>query len=105
MFFKRNDSIEFTNKIMRKNRVPILIYDKQWKQLFFNNMNKTMENLSKELEKLLQEEKGLQKILKDYQHRKRILMNKIIHLSDRLNIKGEAVDVVDMENAKNEITS
>ncbi len=103
MFLKKNNFIEFTNKIMRKNRIPILIHYKQWKQLFSGNMNKYMENLSKELEKLIREEKELKKRLKDYQHRKRILMNKIIHLSDRLNVKGEPVDIVDIENSRIEI--
>lgn len=104
MFFKRDDFIGFTNKIIRKSRIPILIHDKQWKQLFSNDMSKYMENLSKELEKLLKEEKELRKRLKDYQYRKRVLMNKIIHLSDRLNIKGESVDIINMENLKNEIS-
>lgn len=104
MFFKRNDSIEFTDKIMKKSRIPILIYDKQWKEMFNNNMNKPMENLAKELKQLLDDETELHKKLKSNQNRKRILMNKIIHLSDRLNSKGEAVDVIDMENAKNEIS-
>lgn len=105
MFFKRKDFIDFKDKIMRKNRIPILIHDKQWKQLFSNNMNKNMESLSKELGKLIKEEKELEKELKNSQHRKRIIMNKIIHLSDKLNIKGQAVDTTEMENAKNEISS
>lgn len=103
MFFKNNSSIEFTSKIMRKNRIPILIHHKQWRELFSDNMNRYMENLSRELEKLIKEEKESRKRLEDYRHRKRILMNKIIHLSNRLNIKGESVDVTEIENSKNEI--
>lgn len=105
MFFKKNNPIEFTNKIIKKSRVPILIYDKQWKQLFSDKMNKTMENLSRDLEKLIEEEKVLEKNLKDYQHRKRILMNKIIHLSARLNIKGEEVNVLELDGARSEIAN
>lgn len=103
MFFKRNNSIEFTNKIMNKGRVPILINNKHWRQLSLNNTNKTIDGLGKELEKLIEEEKRLHQDLKDYQHRKRILMNKIIHLSNRLNIKGEQIDILDLDNAKSEI--
>lgn len=103
MFFKKNDSAKFTNNIINKNRISILIYDTHWKELFCNNMNKTMKDLSDKLKELLDEEKELKKELDDYKYRKRILMNKIIHLSDRLNSNGEENAVLDIENAKIEI--
>lgn len=103
MFLKKNESIEFANKIMKKSRIPILIYDQQWKKLFANSMNKSMETLSKDLQQLLTEEKELEHRLKSSQGRKRILMNKIIHLSDRLNSKGEEIEISDIEDAKDEI--
>ena len=105
MFFKKDDSISFANKIINKRRVPILIYDKSWHILYGNNMNKSMESLSKDLQQLLLEEKKLQENLKASKERKRILMNKIIHLSDRLNSKGEENQILSIEEAKNEITS
>lgn len=104
MLFKKSESIEFAGRIMKKNRIPILIYDKQWKQVFHSNMNKSMETLSKNLQQLLDEEKELEKKLKSSQDRKRVLMNKIIHLSDRLNSRGEEIEISNMENARDEIT-
>jgi len=104
MLFKKNESIEFANKIMKRSRIPILIYDQQWKKIFSNNMNKSMEALCKELQQLLTEDKQLQKKLQSSLEKKRILMNKIIHLSDRLNSKGEEIAISNMEDTKNEIT-
>lgn len=103
MFFKKNRSVEFTGRIEKKDNVPILIYDKNWKQMFLNNSNRTIEGLSKELEKLINEQKEMEKNFKDYQQRKRTLMNKIIHMSAKLNIKDENVSETELEAAKSEI--
>ncbi|ABW19810.1 hypothetical protein [Alkaliphilus oremlandii] len=105
MFFKKAASINFANKVMKKNRIPILLYNKHWRSLYNNNMNKSMENLSKELEKLLIEQKQAQDKLRVNKEKKRVLMNKIIHLSDLLNSKGEEVQVSSIEDAKNEINA
>ena len=64
-----------------------------------------MENLSKELEKLLIEQKQAQDKLRVNKEKKRVLMNKIIHLSDLLISKGEEVQVSSIEDAKNEINA
>lgn len=105
MFFKKAASINFANKVMKKSRIPILLYNKHWRGLYNNNMNKSMENLSKELEKLLIEQKQSQDKLRVNKEKKRVLMNKIIHLSDLLNSKGEEVQVSSIEDAKNEINT
>ena len=84
---------------MKKNRIPILLYNKHWRSLYNNNMNKSMENLSKELEKLLIEQKQAQDKLRVNKEKKRVLMNKIIQLSDLLNSKGEEVQVSSIEDA------
>jgi len=103
MLFKKNESIEFANQAMKKRRIPILIHDQQWIKIFSGNMNKSMEVLSKELHKVLSDEKQIQQNLKSSLERKRILMNKIIHLSDRLNSKGEEIDISNIQDAKDEI--
>jgi len=103
MLFKKNESIEFANQAMKKRRIPILIHDQQWMKIFSGNMNKSMEVLSKELHKVLSDEKQIQQNLKSSLERKRILMNKIIHLSDRLNSKGEEIDISNIQDAKDEI--
>jgi len=103
MLFKKNESIEFANQAMKKRRIPILIHDQQWMKIFSSNMNKSMEVLSKELHKVLSDEKQIQQNLKSSLERKRILMNKIIHLSDRLNSKGEEIDISNIQDAKDEI--
>lgn len=103
MFFKKNDSNKFINNVVNKNRIPILIFDKYWKELFSNNINKNMEELSNNLKELLEKQKNSKKELDNYKHRKRILMNKIIHLSDRLNSNGEEKLVIDIEHFKVEI--
>jgi len=103
MLFKKNESIEFANQAMKKRGIPILIHDQQWMKIFSGNMNKSMEVLSKELHKILSDEKQIQQNLKSSLERKRILMNKIIHLSDRLNSKGEEIDISNIQDAKDEI--
>lgn len=103
MLFKKNESIEFANRIMKQNRIPILICDEQWKKIFSNNMNKYMESLSRELKQLLDEERQLEQKLRSNKERKRILMNKIIHLSNRVNSNGEEDLIPNIEEAKYEI--
>lgn len=105
MLFKKNDSIELDNIIMKRNKVPILIQDANWKKIFSNNMNKPISTLSKQLNELLVEEKELQKKLQLSLEKKRVLMNKIIHLSDRLNRKGEEIAIDNMEDIKNQINN
>lgn len=103
MFFKRNEAIQFTEKIMKRGKVPILIYDQNWKKIFSDGMPRSIEGLSNRLKELIADENDARKKLKTDRERKRILMNKIIHLSDRLNSNGDEALALDIENSKKEI--
>ncbi|SDK95929.1 coiled-coil domain-containing protein [Natronincola ferrireducens] len=103
MIFRRNIDIQIDDKIIKKNRVPILTKDKQWKTIIGNQTNRIISSLSKKLEDLLLEEKSLIKKLNGFKEHKKILMEKIIYLSDLLNTKGDQGVLIELEKCKEEI--
>lgn len=105
MLFRKNIDIEVDEKIIKKNRVPILIKDRDWKNIIGDsNSNKTIQSLSKQLEDLVQGERELLKQLNYNRQYKTKLMNKIIHLSDLLNRQGKEDVLPELERCKEEIT-
>lgn len=105
MLFRKNIDIEVDEKIIKKNRVPILIKDRDWKSIVGDsNSNKTIQSLSKQLEDLVQGERELLKQLNYNRQHKTKLMNKIIHLSDLLNRQGKEDVLPELERCKEEIT-
>lgn len=103
MLFKKNIDIYIDENIIKKNRVPILTKDRVWKDIIGANTSKSIQSLSNRLEELLEEEKKLKIQLKDNKQQKTKLMNKIIHLSNLLNSKGQENVLPEMERCKEEI--
>ena len=62
-----------------------------------------MESLIKQLQKLVSEESESKKQLKMKKDRKRILINKILTISDLINTKGEENSLMELEKCKEEI--
>lgn len=103
MIFKKDINIEIDESIIKKKQIPILIKDKQWKNIIGDTKNKNIRSLSKELEELVIRERDLRKKLAKYNQEKRKLMNKILHLSDLLNTKGQEEVLPELERCKEEI--
>lgn len=105
MLFRKNTDIEVDEKIIKKNRVPVLIKDKEWKNIIASShTNKTIQFFSKQLEDLINEEKELIRQLNNNKQYKTKLMNKIIYLSDLLNRQGKEEVLPELEKCKEEIT-
>lgn len=95
--------IDIDEKIIRKNRIPILIKDESWKSLFSENQRKGMEELVDNLEELMDEEKELEKLLKSANREKKILLNKVLKLSDEANSNDNMEALDKLEYTKNKI--
>ncbi|SNS09593.1 hypothetical protein SAMN05446037_100441 [Anaerovirgula multivorans] len=105
MLFRKNTDIEVDEKIIKKNRVPVLIKDKEWKNIIASShTNKTIQFFSKQLEDLINEEKESLRQLNNNKQYKTKLMNKIIYLSDLLNRQGKEDVLPELEKCKEEIT-
>ena len=103
IIFKKSRDLHIDENIIKKNRIPILIQDKEWREIVGVNYNKTIQYLSKELETLLRERKDLTNELGKNRAIKTKLMNKILHLSDLINTKGQENVVPELERSQAEI--
>lgn len=97
--------IEIKENIVRRNKIPILIYTPDWIQLFSNYRSRNMQKIIDKLEELLAREKSLEEELKEMERKKKILMNKILHLSNELNENSNHAAIQALEDAKKEILS
>ncbi|SHJ61641.1 coiled-coil domain-containing protein [Paramaledivibacter caminithermalis] len=95
--------IQIDEKIIKRNKIPILIKDKHWRKLFNENSTKNMKRLSDKLEKLISEEKEITKLLKEANKEKKMLMNKILKLSDEANSNNNTAALDALENTRNKI--
>lgn len=95
--------INLDEKIIKKNKIPILIKDGQWRKLFNEKPTKNIKRLSHELEKLINEEKKTIKKLKEVSKEKKILMNKVLKLSDEANSNNSTAALDELENTKDKI--
>jgi hypothetical protein len=95
--------IDIDEKIIKKNKIPILIKDNGWLKLFNEKPTKTIKRLTHKLEELIDEEKETTKELKKVNKEKRILMNKVLKLSDEANSNNNTAALDELENTKDKI--
>ena len=95
--------IEFTDNIVKRNKIPILIYVPEWIQLFSNYRSKSMNKTISRLEELISREKDLGAELESLGKRKKIVMNKILYLSKDINENNNEAALPKMEEAEKEI--
>ncbi|MGB7604276.1 MAG: hypothetical protein WBL93_02250 [Lutisporaceae bacterium] len=77
--------IKFEDNIIKKNKIPILIYNPEWIQLFNNFSSKSLKRSVEGLEQLLSKEKACEVEQKELERRKKVLMNKILYISKEIN--------------------
>jgi len=103
MIFRRNKNIELDENIIKKNKIPVLIKDKTWMYIRDNCKNRSMDSLAKGLDVLVKEETTYEKQLRSMKEKKKMLMSKVINLSDLVNTQGEDRHIPEIEKSKDEI--
>lgn len=83
--FSKGMEIDIERSIIAKNRIPVLIKDPTWLELFGDSGDRSINNARKELEGLLEKQHLTDKQLKEKKSEKKKAMSKIIMLSDEIN--------------------
>ncbi|MGE5630393.1 MAG: hypothetical protein ACM3TR_04760 [Caulobacteraceae bacterium] len=96
-------NINFKDNIVKKNKIPILIYVPEWIQLFANFKSKSMQKCVTKLEELLEREKSIDAELRGLEKRKKVLMNKILYLSKDINENNNEAAIAKMDETQNEL--
>lgn len=95
--------IKFEDNIIKRNKIPILIYTPDWIQLFLNYGSKHLKKAVESLEALLAREKECESEQKELERRKKVLMNKILYISKEINEDNNLDAIPKMEEAQNEL--
>ena len=96
-------NITFEDNIVKKNKIPILIYNPEWMQLFINFNSKSLKKSVKNLEELLSREKACEAEQKELERRKKTLMNKILYISKEINEDNNLEAIPKMEETQREM--
>jgi len=96
-------NIEINEKIIKKNKIPILCKEATWLKLFGNANNKNIQKAKEELMELLTEEKKLDKRIKELQREKLQAMKMILGISDSVNNENKAENVRLLDEYKSKI--
>jgi DNA repair exonuclease SbcCD ATPase subunit len=95
--------IIFEDNIVKKNKIPILIYNPEWMQLFINFNSKNLKKSVAKLEELLSREKVCEAEQKELERRKKTLMNKILYISNEINEDNNLDAIPKMEETQREL--
>lgn len=95
--------IQFEDNIIKKNKIPILIYTPDWIQLFKNYTSKSLKKAIESLETLLSREKAVISEQKVLEQRKKIVMNKVLYISKEINEDNNQEAIPKMEEAQKEL--
>ncbi|MDD4503613.1 MAG: hypothetical protein PHS15_02145 [Clostridiaceae bacterium] len=95
--------IDFKDNIVKRNKIPILIYVPEWIQLFSNNKSRSMQKIITKLEELIARGKKFDLELNDLEKRKKVVMNKVLYLSKDINENNNKAALPKMEEAEKEI--
>ena len=95
--------IEFSDNIVKRNKIPILIYVPEWIQLFSNYRSRSMNKTISKLEELISREKDRGAELESLGKRKKVVMNKILYLSKDINENNNEAALPKMEEAEKEL--
>lgn len=96
-------NIDFEDNIIKRNKIPVLIYSPEWIQLFTNFHSRSLKKAASSLEELLAREKTCEAEQKELERRKKILMNKILYISKEINEDNNEQAIPKMEEAQREL--
>ncbi|MDD3705763.1 MAG: hypothetical protein PHC45_06865 [Clostridiaceae bacterium] len=95
--------IDFRDNIVKRNKIPILIYVPEWIQLFSASRSRSMQKIITGLEELIARDKECDSELRNLEKRKKTVMNKILYLSKDINENNDKEALPKMEQAEKEI--
>jgi chromosome segregation ATPase len=95
--------IDFKDNIIKRNKIPILIYVPEWIQLFSGNKSRNMQKIISGLEVLIARNKECDSELYNLEKRKKTVMNKILYLSKDINENNNKTALSKMAEAEKEI--
>mgnify|MGYP001134279861 CR=1 FL=1 len=95
--------IDFKDNIVKRNKIPILIYVPEWIQLFSGNKSRNMQKIISGLEVLIARNKECDSELYNLEKRKKTVMNKILYLSKDINENNNKTALSKMAEAEKEI--
>jgi len=95
--------IDFKDNIVKKNKIPILIYVPEWIQLFSSYKSRNMQKIITNLEELIAREKECGVEFTGMEKRKKVLMNKILYISKDINENNNEAALPKMEEAEKEL--
>jgi hypothetical protein len=98
---KLNVDIEYD--ILLKNKLPLLIENKEWIEIFGSTKNKEILKDRESLQKLVLSEKEMEKRLDDIKTKKKRTMAKIITLSDEINNNNKVENISMLEQSQKEL--
>ncbi|TCO73160.1 hypothetical protein [Marinisporobacter balticus] len=96
-------TIDLDENIMKRNKISVLIEDKEWLNNFGKYMTKAMEKIAKDLVLKVKEETEATKEIRGYKKQKKTLMEKILQLSDEVNNNENQEALTKLEEVKNQI--
>jgi flagellar biosynthesis/type III secretory pathway chaperone len=96
-------SIDFKENIVKRNKIPVLIYVPEWIQLFSNYKSRNMQKTVTKLEELIAREKEYDSDFSSMEKRKKLLMNKILYLSKDINENNNEAALPKMEETEKEL--
>lgn len=91
------------DNIVKRNKIPILIYVPEWIQLFSNYRSRNMNKAITKLEELIYKEKEQEAELESLGKRKKLVMNKILYLSKDINENNNEAALPKMGEAEKEL--
>ena len=96
-------NIDFKDNIIKKNRIPILIYVPEWIQLFTNYKSRNMRKIVSKLEELIARERERSLEYDNLEKRKKVIMNKILYLSKDINENNNEAALSKMSETEKEL--
>ncbi|KUO67595.1 MAG: hypothetical protein APF77_00095 [Clostridia bacterium BRH_c25] len=96
-------NIDFKDNIIKKNRIPILIYVPEWIQLFTNYKSRNMQKIVSKLEELIARERERSLEYDNLEKRKKVIMNKILYLSKDINENNNEAALSKMTETEKEL--
>ena len=78
-------NIDLDENIMLKNKIPLLIENKDWLNLFGNVNDKNIQYIKEELTELVEKQRELERDSKNFQKEKLHAMKMILGISDAVN--------------------
>lgn len=98
-------NIDLDENIILKNKIPLLIEDKNWIKLFGDTNNRSIQHIKEELSKLVEKQRELNKIERALQREKVHAMKMILGVSDAINNENKTHNIGLLDEYKEKIES